>query len=247
MKSVLTLLSLLPLLLTATPASAQQIIVVPGCTGYCDEAPRCDPPPARVQPYNQPRALAPTVPAAPKALFRRVEPLRRWSLQASSIAGMDDYGEIQGGGVALSYMFSRHWGIQVGFFFLNSDTDYDLRTFTRSHVSALWYPSGIKNSGLNLYFKAGVMSQTIEESMAGDMQPYNNDHYYYDEPYYREESASSGSGTTIAVGGGLEWKIFSGYVSLGIEATLIAPMEDSDRGTTVPSSINLSFLSAVHF
>ncbi|MBU1239955.1 hypothetical protein KJ865_09615, partial [Myxococcota bacterium] len=242
MKTSLILLSFSLIALMAVPAGAQQIIIVPG-GGQCPGASSYDAPP--VSPYVAPMANpyaapAPMVPQAPNFLpAKAIVPFRKWGLHAFGVTGSDDYGDLNGAGVAISYMFNHHFGVQAGVSALTAEDGYGYvnRIVTRSHVSALWFPGGVKTSGISLYFKAGLMKQSSETIMAdyGAPLPYDST---YEDRY--SESSPDGVGTTVVFGGGLQWRMLNGYVSLGLEATIVGPVEDEEYGETTSPSFNMA-------
>jgi Outer membrane protein beta-barrel domain len=248
----------------STAAFAQQVIVIPACDGYnrCQRAPapRCQPAqPRYAQPrYAQPSApvryAAPvTVPSAPSMITRTVRPrLRRWGISLFSVQTSDDEGDMSGGGFAVTYMLNRNWGIEGGMHFVSNMDDYGSgRDASRASLSGLWYPGGIKSSGISFYMKAGLAKQSIDSYGGPEAYPmnnsYNND-YYYEDDYYYSDNSSSIKGTSILLGAGIQWKMLDGFLSFSLETTMIGGVtdEDDDYNSSSPS-VNLSFISSLHF
>jgi hypothetical protein len=225
-------------------ASAQIIIIEPGGCNDCQEAPPAQPPVVYRQPvrrtpiYNRRPAVSPITSMVPIAPFQIINsashrPLRRWGMGLVWISGGDGYGAQEGGGVTFQYMFSRQWGVEVGFEGLISYNDYDYNShdIVRSSLSALWFLSGVKNEGIAWYMKAGVVSQSITT---------------YDGDYY---DGNTHTGSSLQAGGGVQWRMLDGFISFSIEAMIIGSPgnDEEDYSDDDLTSFNIRFISSVHF
>ena len=241
MKKFALSLITLSLLTFSSVATAQVIIIEPGChpDDPCSRPAPVRPRYTRVAPARyvapapavQPVAVAP----APQTNLLYRAPLKRWSITLFTGGGADDAGDYDGGGAALSYMFSRYWGIEAafeGYGTSSVDYYYEQRSIARASLSALWYLGGINPHGFNLYFKGGIVAQSTEYS--------NYDYGYGDNV----------SGSAVQFGGGLQWRFFDGSFSMGIEALAIGPVQDDsseDSEELDSGSFNFRFTLGYHF
>lgn len=225
MKSILFSALLLIGTLLSSEATAQVIVITPGspCVDPCPppvvpcpprRAPRYKAPPVAAVPIAKPAS----VPAAPDDIGRGsrsfVEKLLDFKRFGSSMyfsfgSFANEYDAV-GMGFAVSYMLSRHLGVEgaiegmtMGLNQLDSSA-----TVLKAALSGLWFPSGMVQRGFSYYLKGGLVSQTFTPQVGG---------YEFD----------SVSGSSYQVGAGVRWSMADGSLSTGFEWVYVStPQSD---------------------
>ncbi len=235
MKTALTLLAALALVTLPHQAGAQIIIFHAGCgpQDSCSQPRPVSPRYGSVTPrrYVTP-AQATTVVPPPRALRAPILPLRNIGFHIIYGTGTTDQDSFDGGGLGLSYMMGRSWGLEATVEGYNGGSDsygepsYSLK---RLGIAALWFPGGVHQNGFSFYAKGGLLYQNLE---------------------YFEGGFDELSSTTLQAGVGLQLRFLDGLFSLGVEALFVGPMEESDDEYScepLSSSFAIRLTSGIHF
>ncbi|MBN2725248.1 MAG: hypothetical protein JXR95_14385 [Deltaproteobacteria bacterium] len=222
-------------------ASSQVLIIIEDDPGYrAPEKKPCPPPPVvrRVRRVAPPvEVQAPIYPAVPSNLANQSAnnySNNSWALGIFRAASASD-DPYEGGGVFLQYMFDHKIGLEGSVYGLAGNYDYDYyKESTRVTLSGLYFlGSGAKQTGVSWYLKGGLLWNTVTE--------------YSDYDYYEY----SDSTTHFEGGIGFQWRIFGGWLSLGMESTLSIPMDEDGEDDTLKMSaspsLNFRFFTAIHF
>ncbi len=210
MKTALTLLAALALFMLPHQTGAQVTVFQPGC-GPKDSCSQPKPVSPRYRSVTPRRYVTPaqeaTVVPPPRVLRKSTLPLRNIGFHIIFSEGDTDRHNFHGVGLGLSYMMGHHWGLEAaaeryyGVHDWHSGLTFYLE---RLGITALWFPSGVRQNGFSYYAKAGLMYQDVG---------------FHDIEY---------SSTTGQVGAGIQLRFFDGLFGIGVEAVFVGPIEESE-------------------
>lgn len=192
-----------------------------GCYDERTNAPCRRPAPRYRRPVRRaaPVVAAPVV-AAPTALNTQPSYLdySRFSLGVHIDSSSYEDGGLLGTGVNAKYMLSRHFGIEASAGVLTSCTncnEYASRTDSRFGIAGLFYLGGRKDTGMNIFFKGGLIFNniTFNNDVSGDTLDVQQ--------------------TNVEFGGGLELKLSRSF-GIYAEMTGMVAGEESDTIGTGP-------------